>query len=381
VYPALSVLQALADGSEAKVDADEAKQKSHFNSAPGPEPKNLVLWIGGERGMEESLVKREGIPFSAIPAAGVHGVGIRALPGNLLKLAKGFRASRQVLGQFRPQVMLFTGGYVGVPMALAASLPLKGLRRPRQLVFVPDIEPGLALKLLIRLADCVAITTAESQRYLPRRAKSVVTGYPVRAGFFKQGRVEACETFGLNPDLPVFLVVGGSKGARSINRALLGCLPQLLMEMQVIHLSGQLDWQEIEQNCQRLSPEQLSRYRAFPYLHEEMGTAYSAADLALARAGGTSLGELPFFGLPAILVPYPHAWRYQHVNAEYLESRGAAVILDDADLGEGLAPLVKSLMVDTNRRLAMSRAMQKLAHPEASRKIAKILADLEAETG
>jgi UDP-N-acetylglucosamine:LPS N-acetylglucosamine transferase len=378
VYPALSVLQALKAEGEAKDQAEETKQKFCFNSEPESGSSFSVLWIGGERGMEVDLLRREGVPFEAIPAAGVHGVGIRALPGNLRKLAVGFRSSRKILSQFRPEVLFFTGGYVGVPMALAASLPLKGLPRPQRLIYVPDIEPGLALKLLVRLADHIAVTVEDTQRYLPRRTKVTVTGYPVRAGLRKIERADACRSFELDPNLPVFLVVGGSKGARSINKALQASLPQLLVEMQVIHLSGQLDWQEVEQNRRTLSPEQMKRYRAFPYLHDEMGAAYSAADLALARAGASSLGELPLIGLPVILVPYPHAWRYQRVNAEYLVNRGAAVVLNDADLESGLTPLVKSLITDTSRRLGMGKAMQKLARPEAARLIANILSGMGA---
>lgn len=395
MYPALSVLQALSTG-------DEAAVRAVGNSTPGSEVSVLgdgdgrwrwlqrrctqrrtsqyieYIWIGGERGMEVDLVKREGVPFEAIPAAGVHGVGGRALPGNLNKLAQGFRAARRILGRFRPDVLLFTGGYVAVPMALAAHFPLKGLPRPHKLVYVPDIEPGLALKLLVRLADVVAVTVEDSKNYLPRRSTMVVTGYPVRAGLKRMERSEACQSFELDPELPVFLVLGGSKGARSINRAFLAVLPQLLAEMQVIHLSGQLDWQEVEQARQSLSPEQMKRYRAFAYLHEEMGAALSAADLALSRAGASSLGELPLFGLPAILVPYPYAWRYQHVNAEYLVQRGAAVMLKDADLPVEFFPLVKSLMFDMSRRQGMRQAMSALARPEAARTIAGILFDMVA---
>jgi UDP-N-acetylglucosamine:LPS N-acetylglucosamine transferase len=232
---------------------------------------------------------------------------------------------------------------------------------------------------LIHLADHIAVTVEDTKRYLPHWTKVTVTGYPVRGGLKKIERIEACRTFDLDPDLPVFLVVGGSKGARSINKALQTSLPQLLAEMQVIHLSGQLDWQEVEQNRQALPPEQLKRYRAFPYLHDEMGAAYSAANLALARAGASSLGELPIFGLPAILVPYPHAWRYQWVNADYLVSRGAAVMLNDADLESGLTPLAKSLIADPSRRLGMGNAMQKLAHPEAARSIANMISGMGAE--
>lgn len=328
--------------------------------------------------MEADLVKREGVPFDTIPAAGVHGVGWRALPGNLTQLAQGFQAARRILSEFKPDVLFFTGGYLAVPMALAGRLPLKALPRPRQLVYVPDIEPGLALKVLIRFADVVAVSVEETRKFLPRRSRSTITGYPVRRSLQMMDRFEACRTFGLNPELPVFLALGGSKGARSINRALMNVLPQVLEKTQVIHLSGQLDWQEVELNRQKLAPELSERYRLFPYLHEQMSAAFSAADLALTRAGASSLGELPRFGLPAILVPYPYAWRYQMVNAQYLVNAGAAVMLKDADLAVELLPMVNGLLIDSTRRGEMRQKMQKLAQPGAARAIADTLLTLEA---
>ncbi len=132
----------------------------------------------------------------------------------------------------------------------------------------------------------------------------------------------------MSDQLPILLVFGGSTGARSINRALLAVLPELLKEMQIIHVSGKLDWAEVEAargQLSGLSGEQADlaqRYRAYPYLHAEMGAALAAADLALSRAGASSLGEFPQAGLPAILVPYPYAWRYQKVNASYLAAAG-----------------------------------------------------------
>src|SRR5512141_1640290 len=132
VYPALAVLQALS-----------AKH-------PGVE----TLWVGGEGGMEAELVKRAGIPFTSIPAAGLHGVGLRTLPRNLLQLARGTAAARRILSDFHPDVLFFTGGFVAGPLAFAAHT------RPRSaggavptLVYVPDIEPGMALRSLAQFAD------------------------------------------------------------------------------------------------------------------------------------------------------------------------------------------------------------------------------------
>ncbi len=319
--------------------------------------------------MEEDLVRRAGIPFQAVPAAGVHGVGIRQLPGNLLKLARGAWASRRILRRFRPDALFFTGGYVAAPMALA------GWRVPTML-YVPDIEPGLALKFLARFADRIALTAAESRRFFSRRARTVVSGYPVRPELLRWKREEARHEFGLSEDLPVLLVFGGSKGARSINRALLASLHEVLGMAQVIHLSGTLDWPEVEAASRALPENLATRYHAFPYLHERMGAALAAADLVLSRAGASTLGEFPVFGLPAILVPYPYAWRYQKVNAEYLARHGAAIFLEDASLQDALLPTLRSLLEEPHKLEAMRKAMRALATPNAAETIAEQILDL-----
>ena len=170
--------------------------------------------------------------------------------------------------------------------------------------------------------------------------------------------------------------MGGSKGARSINRAVLGVLPELLAAAQVIHLTGHLDWDEVKTAQNGLPAEIADRYRAYPYLHEGMGAALSVADLALSRAGASTLGEYPLFGLPAILVPYPYAWRYQHGNAEYLVNRGAAIIIRDEDLPERIIPAVRELLNDPDRLAGMRKAMLALHRPGAATEIAHQLRDL-----
>jgi UDP-N-acetylglucosamine--N-acetylmuramyl-(pentapeptide) pyrophosphoryl-undecaprenol N-acetylglucosamine transferase len=348
VYPALAVLQSVAQNKRQPTQ---------------------VLWVGSQGGMEAELIAREKVPFTTIPAAGVHGVGLRALPGNIYRLLRGFFAARRVLGQFRPDVLFFTGGYVAPPMALA------GLRLP-QLVFVPDIEPGLALKFLTRLADRVAVSVDASSSYFPPRSPVTVTGYPVRPQLSQVDRSEAYRSFGLSPHLPTLLVTGGSLGALTINKAVVAVLPELLEEMQVIHVTGNFTWDQFKAVRSTLSPAQAERYRPFPYLHAEMGAAYTIADLLISRAGASSLGELPHFGLPAILVPYPHAWRYQKVNADYLAQRGAAVLVPDEQLPTRTLPLVRGLIRDSERRQEMRRAMRSLAQPGAADSIANLLFEL-----
>jgi len=330
--------------------------------------KNSVLWVGGRGGIEETLVTRREIPYKAIPAAGVHGVGLKRLPGNILKLIKGFFASTRILREFNPDVLLFTGGYVAFPMAVAAL--------PRQsLLYVPDIEPGLALKALARFADRIALTTETSAAYFPNKSKLTVTGYPTRPGLKDWDKEKALDYFGFSADLPTLAVTGGSKGARTINTALMKVLPQLLEKMQIIHLTGHLDWDILDAQAKELPPELAKNYQAFPYLHE-MGAVFAAADLIVSRAGASTLGEYPLFGLPAILVPYPYAWRYQKVNASFLKDHGAAILLRDEEMDEKLAGLVLDLVNDPKRLSRMSQAMTSLATPDAAFKIAALINEM-----
>jgi UDP-N-acetylglucosamine--N-acetylmuramyl-(pentapeptide) pyrophosphoryl-undecaprenol N-acetylglucosamine transferase len=335
--------------------------------------------------MEVNLVKQAGVPFEAIPAAGVHGVGWRDLPGNAWQLGRGYLAARRLLHSFRPDVLLFTGGYLAVPVALAARLPGRGYPRPRSLLYTPDIEPGLALKSLARLADRIAVTTESTRSFLRGHTPVAVTGYPTRADLRAWDKDRARKALSLGAESPVLLVFGGSRGARSINQAVWAALPELLAEMQVVHLTGQLDWSEVEPVRQRLEAELhrelYARYHPYPYLHQEMGAAFTIADLALCRAGASTLGELPLFALPAVLVPYPYAWRYQQVNAQYLAERGAAVILQDAELPEKLLAVIRELMADGHQRAKMRQAMASLAQPAAAERIAGQLFSLAPGLG
>ncbi len=313
--------------------------------------------------MEEQLVRRAGIAFEAIPAAGVHGVGLRALPSNLWRLATGTLAARAVLRRYQPNVIFFTGGYVGIPVALAA-------RKVPKVVLVPDVEPGLASKLISRTADSVCVTTEESVVHYGGFERIRITGYPTRSSFGGLTREEGRRGLGLSLDRPVILVQGGSRGARSINRALWRILPGLLVRAQVIHLTGDGEWPQVAREQKKLSPAHLGDYHPFPYLHDEMAAALVSADVVVSRAGASALGEYPVFGLPAILVPYPYAWRYQKVNAEYLVDRGAAIQLDDEALNLRLWPALVDLLDDQARLHAMSQAARALAKPDASRDIA-----------
>jgi len=343
VYPGLAVVQALRAAGEP-----------------------AVTYVGGEGGIEEQLAARAGLRFASIPAGGIHGLAPLTAAQNIVKLIQGWREAYALGRRERPDALFATGGYASVPVALAA----RALQVPI-LVYLPDIEPGLAVRFVARLATRVAVTVEDSRRYFAG-SKVVVTGYPVRAEFHDLDPREARDALGLAYGDPVVLVMGGSRGARSINRALGSVLEQVLDMAQVVHLSGKLDWPWVVERRDALPSRLRERYHAFPYLHE-IGYALASADLAVCRAGASTLGEMPFFGLPAILVPYPHAWRYQRVNAEWLANRGAAVTLEDESLERKLLPRLRQLLMDRERLTQMGARARALSRPDAAAHLAESL--------
>ncbi len=346
MYPALAVLQALKS-------------------------ENLeVLWVGSQGGLEADLVKRAGYPFIAIPAAGLHGVGIKAMPGNLLRLLRGFISAKRILTNFQPDALFFTGGYVSIPIAFAG-------RKLPSLLFIPDIEPAMAVNMIARHASRITVSTADSLKFFDDKSKVVVTGYPLRSEMKTWEREKALQFLNLSHEMRVILFFGGSQGAQSINHALYAILPDLLKQFQVIHITGQHNLDEAKQTFNDLAAEIQKRYHPFAYLHsEEQAAAFTAADLVVSRAGAAILGEYPVFGLPAILVPYPHAWQYQQRNAKYLENHGAAIMLKDADLKTMLAETINNLFDHPDQLHAMQAAMRSLSNPQAAQYIARLLLDL-----
>jgi UDP-N-acetylglucosamine--N-acetylmuramyl-(pentapeptide) pyrophosphoryl-undecaprenol N-acetylglucosamine transferase len=384
--------------------------------------------------MEAGLVRRESeLPFLAVPAAALRGRGPLTMARNGATLARGTLAAMQLIRRERPAAILGTGGYVCVPVFLAA----RALGVPTA-IYLPDVVPGLAVRFLARLATMVACSVEDSAPYfgLPildfgggvgqsqiqnPKSKIFVTGYPVRPELFEQDRAACRAAFGLKAELPAILVTGGSRGARSINRAVETLLPKLLEIAQVIHVCGREGDETFLRAAAAQLPEALkSRYYLYSYLHsrearglrlearepnsatvapsEASSQAYSlqplapsmvealgAADLVICRSGASTLGELPAVGLPAVLVPYPYV--HQDENADYMVRHGAAVkVADHAMLGDGepeRGPLfthIRRLVIDTHERSTMAARSRALARPDAAQRLAGVLLGLAARS-
>jgi UDP-N-acetylglucosamine--N-acetylmuramyl-(pentapeptide) pyrophosphoryl-undecaprenol N-acetylglucosamine transferase len=289
----------------------------------------------------------------------------------MLLLLVGTLQSLGLMLRYRPQALLLTGGWANVPIALAAWV----FRVP-MLIYLPDIEPGKTIQYLSKIATKVAITVPDSAQYF-QAGQTVVTGYPLRASVRSATREAAQRHFGLDPQRQTLLVFGGSRGARSINQAVAALVPAFLADgLQIIHISGTLDAAEVATAKANLTHS--SHYHVYDYLEQEMGLALAVADVVIARAGASTLGEFPYFGLPSILVPYPYAWRYQKTNADWLASRGAAVRLDDEKMSSELLSTVRGIL-EPPRYAAMQAAAQVLAQPHGTARLAQEFVQLTGE--
>jgi UDP-N-acetylglucosamine--N-acetylmuramyl-(pentapeptide) pyrophosphoryl-undecaprenol N-acetylglucosamine transferase len=328
-----------------------------------------VLWIGSRGGMEEELVTRAGIEYIGLAAGGLRGMGLLARVRNTAQIVGSVGQARSILTRFKPDVVLVTGGYACVSVTLAAwimAIPV--------LIYLPDVEPGQAIRFLSRFAAQVAVTSEESYHYF-HREKVVVTGYPVRRDIFALDRADACHALGLDPTEKTLLIFGGSRGAQSINRALVAGLRDLLPVCQIVHVSGRLDADWVAGAVKSLPEELQARLHQHTYLHD-MPQALVAADLVVARAGAATLGEFPAASLPAILVPYPYAGQHQKANAEYMARNGAAWVLADADLAERLVPMVLELLNDEETLAAMRESSRAMGRSDAAVAIAENLSIL-----
>jgi UDP-N-acetylglucosamine--N-acetylmuramyl-(pentapeptide) pyrophosphoryl-undecaprenol N-acetylglucosamine transferase len=271
-------------------------------------------------------------------------------------------------------VIFSTGGYASAPTLIAG----RRMGVPA-LIYLPDIEPGVTIKLLSRLARTVAVSFDEVGRYFPTE-KVTVSGYPVREALLRGDRAGARRRLGLPEDGLVVLAFGGSQGARSINRAIAEGAGALAELTDIVHVTGPLDYAWVCQARDELAESAGARYHVFEYLHEEMLDALVAADLAIARAGASTLGEFPAAGLPSILIPYPYSGQHQYANARFMERHGAAILIEDAQLPAQLVKSIQRILRSAEERARMADAARALARPAAAGELARQLRQL-AEQG
>lgn len=330
-----------------------------------------VAFAGTAAGPEGPLARAGGFPFVEVEASPfVRAVSLRAAAAPVVA-ARSVRRCRPLVDA--ADVVLGMGGYVSVPVALAA---LRG-RRPLVL-HEQNAVPGLANRLLARAARAVALGFAEARRGLPRRAKAVVTGNPVREdvlavpGDRERLAKEAVRDLDLDPSRRTVLVLGGSQGALHVNRSVVDAVRRLDREdLQLLVLAGPA---HADATRSALGDPPRVPVRVLPFL-ERIELAYAAADLVVARAGASTVAEVSVCGIPSILVPYPYATgRHQEANARALQRAGGASVLHDDELtGAVLAERVAELLDAPARLSAMGERARAWSRPDAASALASVV--------
>ncbi|MBM4161809.1 MAG: undecaprenyldiphospho-muramoylpentapeptide beta-N-acetylglucosaminyltransferase [Ignavibacteria bacterium] len=329
---------------------------------PGAE----FLFVGTRGKIEARVVPERGYAFRTI---WISGFQRRLTLDNLLfplKVIVSLIQSLFVIRQFKPDVVIGTGGYVCGPVLLVASW--SGIPT---VVHESNSYPGITTRLLAKRADRLYIAFEATKRWLPRGSTGELVGTPTRAALGTISRDEGRRFFHLAADKKTVLVVGGSLGAASINRAVLASLDDLLRAgIQFVWQTGQSDYHRVRQTIGSKPAGWIG-----PFV-DSMEHAFAAADVVVCRAGATTLAEVTRVGRPAIVVPYPHAAaNHQTHNARALVEAGAVLMIADDSVSGNLKPALLELINDPHRLTRMSQASMSLGKPEAGSVLAeKILA-------
>jgi UDP-N-acetylglucosamine--N-acetylmuramyl-(pentapeptide) pyrophosphoryl-undecaprenol N-acetylglucosamine transferase len=336
-------------------------------AASGTAPE--LLWVGVAEGLEAKIAVRNGIPFKAVTTGKLRrSPNPRELARNLVdafRIPLGILQAAFTVARTRPAVVLSTGGFVSVPIGLAAAL----FRVP-YLMHEQTLSLGLANRILARVATRILLSHEASLEHLPERARrrAVVTGNPVRPAVLSGDAAKGFAAYGLDPALPLVLVTGGAAGAQQINRMLTGALAALLPHCQIVHQCGSLSHAEMQQVAAGLPAHLASRYHVVDFIHDELPDLLAAAAVVVARSGAGTVAELTALGKACVLVPYPHAaGDEQRITARHLAQHGAAVMLDgDEATPEHLRDTLGALLADPQRRAALAQAATTHGKPDAA---------------
>jgi len=355
IYPALAVARSLSASPEA------------------PE----LRWLGGHRGLEANLVPAAGIPLRRLAARSLRttDVDLHAVL-DPIRLAFSVPQATAILVEERPAAVFTTGGYVAVPVLLAAA----PLRIP-VVLWDGNVIPGRAVRATARLADALAVSFQATCRALASAAPGrpcYVTGTPIR-DVSAIDREAARVRMDVAPGERVLLIFGGSQAVRRFNAAVAQALSRLVERVTVIHVTGDEGYAAALAAREGLPATGRRRYRPYPFLRDEMLSALATADLVVGRAGSSTLAEVTALGVPMVVVPYPHAAGHQRANAASLVEAGAARLIDDEAFDADALLDAARLLDDPLAHAGMSAAARSLGRPGAADAVAELV--LAAATG
>ena len=349
IYPALTIVEAIRD----------------------LDPAAEFLYVGTEQGLEKDIVPRENIPFVTMDLLGFERkISLENLKRGYMAF-KGLLKARNIVDNFKPNVAIGTGGYVCGPILFAASL----MGVPT-IIQEQNAVAGITNKILSKVATKIALGSLAAKSSFPAE-KSVYTGNPIRKSVTQGKKDATLKTFGFTEDKPILLVTGGSRGAKSINTAMIDVVKEEAAKnrMQILLVTGKYSHDEILTSIKNAvnNIEELPHIKIVPYLYN-MPEALAMADLVVMRAGAIALAEIAAIGKPAILIPYPYATgNHQEANArDFVEKQAARMILDRDLSGENLHNYIEEIIFNDQLKKDMANNMKTLGKPEAANDIAKM---------
>ena len=347
IYPALTLINAIKNK---RADAE-------------------FLYVGTEKGLEADIVPKAGINFTALKLEG--GLERHFTLENISRAANAIwsiKRASDIIKDFKPNAVVGTGGYVCGPILLAASL----MKVPT-LIQEQNAVAGVTNKILSKFVDKIAVGTQDALKNFPAD-KTTYTGNPIRAEVLEGKKEDGLKEFNFTADKPIVLISGGSRGARSINDAMIDVLKSAAQKnsAQFLHVTGKGEFDSVTNKL--TSVLDAPNIKVVPYLYN-MPRAMAMADLAIFRAGATGLAELTARGVPAILIPYPYAAEnHQEFNARALVEAGAARMILNKDLtAELLQKNLDELLSSPEKLKAMAAASLSLGKPNAADEIADMI--------
>lgn len=338
-------------------------------------PDAQFLYVGTKKGLEADIIPREQIPFATLEISGFE----RHLTAkNFVVLGKALGSlvkARSIVKKFKPDVAIGTGGYVCGPILMAAAL----MGVP-SLIQEQNAIPGVTNKILAKFVNKIAVGYERAAKYFPAE-KTVFTGNPIRDDILLSTRDEGLMEFSLDPFKKTILVSGGSRGAHSINKAMLKVHKHFAnnYRVQIMHVTGKTEYDFVKNGLEEigLDLQKADNFAVYPYLYD-MPKALAAADIAVFRSGATSLAELTARGVPSVLIPYPFAAEnHQEFNARELEKNGASRVILNRDLtGDILIETLEQMMSSENTLQEMAQASRAMGKPNAAQTIAEMIVAL-----
>ena len=333
-----------------------------------------ILYIGTKRGMENELVPKEGFKFETIRVKGFQRKLSKDTFDTIKELFLGINDANRIVGEFKPNVVIGTGGYVCGPVVFVASL-----KKIPTLIHEQNALPGVTNKILSKFVDKIAVSFEESKKFFKNQEKIKLTGNPIRTDIVNLNKQEAYKALEVNPNLPFILSFGGSGGQKKLNDAMFEVIKKNVnnQTVQMLHVTGKRFYSDFINRLKNEKIELSSNIKIVPYFFD-MPKGLNISDLVITSAGAITIAEITAVGVPSILIPKAYTTEnHQEYNARALEKEGASLVILEKELtGEKLNEKIYELIKDKPKLDDMSKNSKRLGKIDATDKILDMIDEL-----